>query len=37
MACAIDPSVLPRPQLIFFLSKPGFFGNLFEFSAAEIT
>jgi len=29
--------VLPHPQLIFFPSKTWFFGNLFEFSAAEIT
>jgi hypothetical protein len=35
LACALA-QVLPHPQLIF-PSKTSFFGNLFEFSAAEIT
>ncbi len=29
--------VLPHPQLIFPSEKPGFFWNLFEFSAAQIS
>jgi hypothetical protein len=34
VACAIGPSVTTS-SIDFFLPKSGFFGNLFEFSAAE--